>query len=58
MGMRNHGARRKGVITVRRGWDRDDRDGWPEAARWIKDQADRLQAIAEPLVPIPGQIAD
>ena len=39
---------RKGrSITVRRGWDRDDRDGWPTAARWIKDQADRLQAIAE-----------
>ena len=29
-------------MTVRREWDRDDRDGWPEAARWIKDQADRL----------------
>ncbi len=34
-------------ITVRREWDRDDRDGWPDAARWIKDQAERLGAIAE-----------
>ena len=33
-------------VTVRREWDRDDRDGWPDAARWIKDQADRLEAIA------------
>lgn len=36
-------------ITVRREWDRDDQDGWLEAARWIKDQADRLGAIAERL---------
>ena len=36
-------------ITVRRGWDRDDRDAWPTAARWIKDQTDRLHAIAETL---------
>ena len=34
-------------ITVRREWDRDDRDGWPDAARWIKDQADRLGVIGE-----------
>ena len=50
---------RKGrSITVRRGWDRDDRNGWPTAARWIRDQADRLQAIAETLAPIPRKIAD
>ncbi|MCY3808174.1 MAG: DUF262 domain-containing protein [Gemmatimonadetes bacterium] len=36
-------------ITVGRAWDRDDQDGWLDAARWIKDQADRLQAIAETL---------
>lgn len=36
-------------ITVGRAWDRDDQDGWLEAARWIKDQADRLGAIAEML---------
>ena len=36
-------------VTVRRAWDRDDQDEWPEAARWIKDQADRLGAIAEGL---------
>ena len=42
-------------ITVRRAWDHDDEDDWPEAARWIKDQADRLQVVAETLIPIPGQ---
>ncbi len=34
-------------ISVRRAWDRDDQEAWPDAAVWIKDQADRLQAIAE-----------
>ena len=34
-------------VSVRRAWDRDDQEAWPEAALWIKDQADRLQAIAE-----------
>ena len=34
-------------VSVRRAWDRDDQDAWREAALWIKDQADRLQAIAE-----------
>ena len=34
-------------VSVRRAWDRDDREAWPEAALWIKDQADRLQAIAQ-----------
>ena len=34
-------------VSVRREWDRDDQEAWPEAALWIKDQADRLQAIAE-----------
>ena len=34
-------------VSVRQAWDRDDQETWPEAAVWIKDQADRLQAIAE-----------
>jgi len=34
-------------ISIRRAWDRDDQEAWPEAAQWIKDQADRLQAIAQ-----------
>ena len=34
-------------VSVCRAWDRDDQEVWPEAALWIKDQADRLQAIAE-----------
>ena len=34
-------------VSVRRAWDRDDQEAWPEAALWIKDQADRLQAIVE-----------
>ncbi len=34
-------------ISVCRAWDRDDRETWPEAAIWIKDQTDRLHAIAE-----------
>ena len=42
-------SRRGRTITVRRAWDRDDQDGWLDAATWIKDQADRLQAIAERL---------
>ena len=41
-------------ISVRRAWDRDDEDSWPEAARWIKDQADRLQVVAETFVLIGG----
>ena len=45
-------------VTVWRAWDRDDQDGWLEAARWIKDQAERLQAIAETLDTVPGQMAD
>jgi len=42
-------------ITVWRTWDRDDEDGWVEAAIWIKDQAGRLQDIAETFVSIPEQ---
>ncbi len=34
-------------LSVSRAWDRDDQDAWPEAAVWIKDQADRLLAIVE-----------
>ena len=36
-------------VSVSRAWDRADQDTWPEAAVWIKDQADRLQAIAQAL---------
>ena len=40
------------TITVQRAWTRDDEDEWPEAARWIKEQFERLRAIvADP----PGQ---
>lgn len=35
-------------ISVCRMWDRYDQQAWPEVALWIKDQADRLYAIAEP----------
>ncbi|MCQ3805488.1 MAG: DUF262 domain-containing protein [bacterium] len=34
-------------VSVLRTWDRDDQEAWPEAALWIKDQADRLHAIAQ-----------
>ena len=37
------------TASVVRIWTRDDRAGWAEAARWIKDQHDRLLAIAEQL---------
>ena len=33
------------TVAVRRHWNRDDDDAWPEAAQWIKDQQLRLQAI-------------
>ena len=40
------------TITVQRPWARDDEDEWPEAARWIKEQFERLRAIvADP----PGE---
>ena len=32
-------------ITVQKRWTRDDEDEWPEAARWIKEQFERLRAI-------------
>ena len=35
------------TVTVRRRWDLDDESQWAAAARWIKEQADRLQLIAE-----------
>ena len=41
------GSEKGKSVSVRRAWDRDDQEAWPEAALWIKDQADRLQAIAE-----------
>ena len=37
---------RNGItISVRRQWTRDDQDEWPEAARWITEQHERLRAI-------------
>ena len=36
-------------VSVRRAWDRDDREAWPEAAVWVKDQTDRLRSIVEAL---------
>ena len=33
------------TITVQRHWTRDDEGEWPEAAQWIKEQFERLQAI-------------
>lgn len=40
-------SKKRRSISVRRPWDRDDQDTWPQAAQWIKDQTDRLQAIAQ-----------
>ncbi len=34
-------------VSIRRPWDRDDQNAWPEAFLWIQDQTDRLQAIAQ-----------
>ena len=44
---------RKGrTVAVKRLWTREDEDEWPEAARWIVEQCERLQSImAEPLDP-------
>lgn len=33
------------TITVQTDWTRDDEDDWPEAARWIREQFERLRAI-------------
>ena len=33
------------TITVQRRWTRDDEAEWPEDARWIKEQFERLRAI-------------
>ena len=33
------------TISVRRRWTRDDQDEWPDAARWIIEQHERLRAI-------------
>ncbi len=35
------------TASVERTWTREDKDGWAEATRWIKDQHDRLLSIAE-----------
>ena len=45
-------------IAVWRSWERDDEDSWVEAAIWIKDQAGRLQDIAETFVSIPEQAVE
>ena len=33
------------TVAVVRPWTREDRDEWPEAAQWIVEQCERLQAI-------------
>ena len=33
------------TITVQTNWTRDDEDGWPAAAQWLKEQFERLRAI-------------
>ena len=33
------------TITVQTSWTRDDEDGWPEAAQWLKEQFERLRDI-------------
>ncbi len=33
------------TVCVKRHWPTDDEDEWPETARWIKAQYDRLQGI-------------
>ena len=35
------------TISVERHWDRDDEEGWAEAAQWLKDQQVRLEAILD-----------
>ena len=35
------------TISVERRWDRDDEDGWPEAAQWLNDQQVRLDTILD-----------
>ena len=35
------------TISVERPWDRDDEEGWPDAAQWLKDQQVRLEAILD-----------
>ena len=38
------------TVAVKRPWTREDEDEWPEAARWIVEQCERLQSIvAAPL---------
>lgn len=34
------------TITIQRPWVRDDESDWPEAALWIREQCERLHAIA------------
>ena len=35
------------TISVERHWVRNDEEGWPEAAQWLKDQQVRLEAILD-----------
>ena len=35
------------TVTVQEAWTRDDEAEWPEAARWIAEQHERLRAILE-----------
>lgn len=34
------------TITVQRPWVRDDENEWPDEALWIREQCERLHAIA------------
>ena len=39
------------TVAVQKSWTRDNEDEWPEAAEWIKEQLERLEAILA--APIP-----
>ena len=41
------------TITVQRRWTRDDEAEWPEDARWIKEQFERLRAILSGILSKP-----
>lgn len=35
------------TIAVQRPWMRDDEEEWPDAARWISEQCERLHTIID-----------
>ncbi len=41
------GAAHGRSLSVRRAWDRDDRDAWPEAVDWLAEQLGRMRQILE-----------